>query len=195
MFIPLRIILVTPNISRMRLFHISEEADIELFSPRPTTRSDLKGKRYVWAITEEKLPHYLLPRDCPRVIFFEGPQTSPEDAQRFLAGTDHHKIMAIEAGWLPRIEQTRLFVYELDPQNFELNDAAAGYYVSEQEEWPLGVERVDDIWAALRQYPLDVRVFSNLWGLRHAIVQSSLDFSIIRMRNAQPPSGGHHPGP
>ena len=33
---------------------------------------------------------------------------------------------------------------------------------------------------------VDLRVLSNLWSLRDAVVASSLQFSIIRMRNAQP---------
>lgn len=52
----------------MRLFHVSEESNIEVFNPRTPTRNDLdKNVGLVWAIDEERLPNFLTPRDCPRV--------------------------------------------------------------------------------------------------------------------------------
>ena len=49
----------------MRLFHVSEDADIEIFHPRIPARSDLdKNVGLVWAIDEERLPNFLTPRDA-----------------------------------------------------------------------------------------------------------------------------------
>jgi hypothetical protein len=51
---------------------------------------------------------------------------------------------------------------------------------------PVGVEVVDDPVAELQQRGVELRVVPNLWPLRDAVVESSLQFSMIRMRNALP---------
>lgn len=43
----------------MRLFHVSEESDIQVFQPRLPTRTDLDlTKGLVWAIDEKCLPNF-----------------------------------------------------------------------------------------------------------------------------------------
>ena len=43
----------------MRLFHVSEEADIRRFEPRRPTRVDLDPETgLVWAIDEKHLPNF-----------------------------------------------------------------------------------------------------------------------------------------
>ena len=64
----------------MKLFHVSEEADIEIFYPRIPARSDLdKNVGLVWAIDEERLPNFLTPRDCPRVTYHINKNTNETD--------------------------------------------------------------------------------------------------------------------
>ena len=54
----------------MRLFHVSEEENIEVFEPRLPNRNDLdKNVGLVWAIDEARLPNFLTPRDCPRITY------------------------------------------------------------------------------------------------------------------------------
>jgi hypothetical protein len=55
------------------LFHISEEPGITCFEPRPVKDG---GPAVVWAVHVDRLRNYLLPRECPRVTFFAGGQTS-----------------------------------------------------------------------------------------------------------------------
>jgi len=69
---------------QMRVFHVSEEADILTFEPRIPDRNDLdKSKGLVWAITEQCLPNFLTPRDCPRVAFHAAETTTQDDIARF----------------------------------------------------------------------------------------------------------------
>lgn len=43
----------------MRLFHVSEEPDIQVFYPRLPTRTDLnQNVGLVWAIDEGRLPNF-----------------------------------------------------------------------------------------------------------------------------------------
>ena len=69
----------------MRLFHVSEESNIEVFYPRSPKRNDLdKTVSLVWAIDEERLPNFLTPRDCPRVAYHIGKNTTGTIKNDFL---------------------------------------------------------------------------------------------------------------
>jgi hypothetical protein len=171
------------------LFHISEDAGIERFDPRP---SEYTTSPVVWSIDGDRLRNYLVPRDCPRVTFYSGPQTTPDDRERFL-GTSH-AVVAIEQPWVERLRSSRLFCYHLPPDTFECIDRCAGYYVSRVPVVPARVDVIDDVVTELRRRNVELRVESNLWPLRDAVAASTLMFSIIRMRNAQPRThrGGAH---
>ena len=169
----------------MTLYHVSEDAGIDLFEPRRISEAD---EALVWAITAERLCNYLVPRDCPRVTFYAGPLTSPADCDRFL-GTSTI-VMAIEDAWLSRLQACRLFCYHLPADSFTSYDTTAGYFVSRTAVKPVRVERIDDAPFALRQRDVDLRILcgTELWSLRDAVVASTLEFSIIRWRNASPPA-------
>jgi hypothetical protein len=162
------------------LFHISEEGGIERFEPRV---SEGRGP-VVWAIDDERVRNYLLPRDCPRVTYYAGPETTPTDVERFL-GTST-AVIAIEAGWVERVRSCRLYCYQLPPETFEGIDDCAGYFVSRVPVVPDRVEVLDDVVGELLRREVELRLVPDLWPLRDAVVASSLQFSIIRMRNAQP---------
>ena len=166
-----------------RLFHVSEEMRIARFEPRPSP-STLDLGTCVWSICETHLGNYLLPRDCPRVCFRRGPQTTEADAERFLQGASH--VVAFEAAWLADVRAARLALYEMPPQSFFEADAEAGYWISRDAVEPLGMTIVEDSLAALTGSGAEVRVLPDLWPLRDAVVASSLRFSIIRYRNARP---------
>jgi hypothetical protein len=51
---------------------------------------------------------------------------------------------------------------------------------------PSLVEVVDDLLAELLRRGVELRFVPNLWSLRDAVVSSTLQFSLIRMRNALP---------
>jgi hypothetical protein len=163
------------------LFHISEEPDIERFDPRP---SEYTVEPVVWAIDADRLRNYLVPRDCPRVTFYAGPQTTTADKERFLRSSA--AVMAVEEDWLTRVQESRLYCYHVPPQTFECIDECAGYFVSRESVLPVRVQVLEDPVSELRRRGVELRVLSDLWPLRDAVVASSLQFSIIRMRNALP---------
>jgi hypothetical protein len=51
---------------------------------------------------------------------------------------------------------------------------------------PTHVEALKDPVFDLEQRGVDLRILPNLWPLRDAVVTSSLQFSMIRMRNERP---------
>jgi len=167
---------------RERIWHISETSGIERFEPRP----DSDGRERVWAIGESRLHNYLLPRDCPRVTFYAAATTSAADRARFFSVSDTESVVAIERGWLDRVRNTRLYLYQFAPDDFELTDAIAAYWISERTATPVERAVVDDPLAELTRRAVELRVLSSLWPLRDAVVASTLGFSIIRMRYAQP---------
>ena len=162
------------------LFHVSEEADIERFEPRPSQG----GGSGVWAIDAERLRNYLLPRECPRVTYYAGRETTDVDVQRFLGSS--RAVIAIEREWFERVQSCRLYCYHLPPETFECVDECAGYFVSRVPVVPACVEVVEDAVAELQRRDVELRILPNLWPLRDSVVASSLQFSIIRMRNALP---------
>lgn len=183
----------------VRLFHISDQPGIKLFEPMPAPHpsAGMDGSA-VWAIDHEQLPNYLLPRDCPRVTFSAGPDTDPADIERFMGWTTPRRIIAVETRRLPKIREQCLYQYEFDPKGFTPLDEHSGYYVSREPAVPIAETRIDDILGALLEHNVELWVMPSLWKLREAVIHSTLSFSIIRMRNAQPPPEGldaYHPLP
>lgn len=168
-----------------RLFHVSEDAGIARFDPRPVPSPDsgVEGDA-VWAVAEGYLPNYLLPRDCPRICFRAGDRTTLEDRERFLGGADH--VVAFEASWLARVRTARLALYEMPTGTFIDVLLEAGYWISRECVVPVRMTIVEDALAALTTAGVEVRVLQDFWPLCDAVAGSSLRFSIIRKRNAGP---------
>jgi hypothetical protein len=163
------------------LFHVSEESGIERFEPR---KSEDGGEPVVWAIDAPRLRNYLLPRECPRVTYYAGRETTAADVERFLGSSS--AVVAVESGWFGRLRSCRLYCYHLTPETFECMDECAGYFVSRVPVVPARVEVIDDPIGALLKRGVELRFVPSLWPLRDAVVASSLQFSLIRMRNAGP---------
>jgi len=161
------------------LFHISEESGIASFEPRPSVYS---SEPVVWAIDGVRLHNYLLPRDCPRVTYYAGSETTPADVAHFFG--ESSAVVAVESGWLDRLRSCRLYCYHLPPGTFECLDECAGYFVSRVAVVPTHCEVFVDAIAELLKRGVELRFVPNLWPLRDAVIASSLQFSLIRMRNA-----------
>ena len=168
----------------MRLVHVSEEPDIELFVPRIPYREDMdKTKGLVWALTDIQLTKFLTPRDCPRIAFRSDDATAKEDVEKFFSSSSTHCI-AIEHDWYARMASTTLFVYEFDTTHFYFNDTA-GFYVSDQIEKPVSVTQYSDLFGELFRRDVEVRIVNNLWSLAKKVKESSLHLSMCRMGNAK----------
>ncbi|MCI8332653.1 MAG: hypothetical protein HFE78_07495, partial [Clostridiales bacterium] len=96
----------------MRLFHVSEEPDIKVFEPRLPTRKDLdQNVGLVWAIDELRLPNFLTPRDCPRVAYYVGCQTTAFDKKRFFSSSGVSHTIVVESKWYHVMKNTTLYLY------------------------------------------------------------------------------------
>lgn len=163
------------------LYHFSERPDIVRFEPRI-----IEGcpEPVVWAINAARQCNYLLPRDCPRVTFYAGPNTSAADSRQFLV--DQSAIVAIESAWRQRVETTAIHRYHLPPDDFICIDAPAGYHVSRRAVVPDRIELIRNLPSAIQAAGAALRSYPSLWPLHDAIVSSTLTYSMIRMRNAHP---------
>jgi hypothetical protein len=166
---------------KVMLFHVSEESTIERFEPRISEYTD---KPVVWAIDAEHLRNYLIPRQCPRVTYYAGRESTPADIERFLGSSP--AVIAVESHWMEQLRSCRLYCYHLLPETFECIDECAGYFVSHVPVVPAFVEIVDDPIAELLRRGVELRFVPDLWPLRDAVIASTLQYSIIRMRNAMP---------
>ena len=167
------------------LYHFSEEGSISIFRPR-SSKSYPHIKPAVWAIDEEHSLHYCFPRECPRVIYWKASWTTEEDETRLFGESKADKIIVIENQWLDKIRNTELYKYSFHDETFELFEEAktAGYYISHHEVKPVKVERVDDLMGKLLAYNIELRFTPNLYPIRNKVISSTVDFSIIRFRNA-----------
>ena len=170
----------------MRLFHVSEESNINEFIPRIPKRDDLvKSKGLVWAINERCLPNFLTPRDCPRVTYHINKNTTHEDISKFFSSSSKHCV-AIEHDWHIKMLETTLYIYEFDIKNFYLQDEIAGYFVSENTETPISVEKYDNLYLELFKRNVEIRILNNIRDLSETLKKSSLNWSLCRMINAKP---------
>lgn len=164
-------------------YHFSEDPSITRFEPRKPKEFPDKPP-LVWAIDDRHAPLYYFPRDCPRVAFWKSTHTTEEDISRFLSYSDAKMIIAVESSWLDLIKKTKLYRYHFSPETFTCFDENAGYYTSELAVEPARVDLIGDLLEAHTCAQIELRFTPNLFPLREAILSSTLNFSMIRMRNA-----------
>lgn len=170
----------------MRLFHISEEDNIRIFKPRIPDRDDLdKTVGLVWAIDEERLPNFLTPRNCPRVTYHIGRNTSEMDKQKFFSSTTLSHVVIIEGKWFEIMRTTTLYLYEFDTDDFELQDNVAGYYVAKTAQVPKAKYELNDLLLELIKRNVEIRIVDNLWNIADKVKMSTLNWSLCRMGYAQ----------
>jgi hypothetical protein len=175
----------------MRLFHFSDNADIDCFVPRPVRTPALRppGMQWlngplVWAIAEDHQRLYLFPRECPRIVLWARDCTTAADRQTWLgdtpAGTS--AVAYIETCWLQRVERETLTRYELPLDGFQDIDDV-GMWVSSATVVPSRATRITDLKAELAACRTELRVVASLRPLKPAW-NSSVHASGIRLRNA-----------
>ncbi|ADD42184.1 DUF6886 family protein [Stackebrandtia nassauensis] len=173
-----------------QVLHFSEDPTITRFTPRPSPRL---AAAYVWAVGSRRCPDYWFPRECPRAMAWIEPHTTDADRDRILGPGGGHRVHAVEFGWLEAMRTVELYGYRLPANAFrpldESDSAANGSpaLVAVEAVTPLGPpERVGDLFALHAEAGIQLRVLDNLRTFWDAVIDSSLGFSGIRLRNAKP---------
>jgi len=156
------------------LWHFSEDASLRRFVPRD-------GK--VWAIDEPHSWLYWFPRDCPRACFWAVDSTADEDVERWLDGDRHRRVAVIETGWLQRVRAVSLYAYRMPPEPFEIVQDDRFYIAATPVD---AIERVEvgDLLARHAAAGIELRIAPSLYPLWDKVVETTLEFSGIRLRNA-----------
>lgn len=168
----------------MNLYHFSEEPNITIFKPRKLDYR-INEPAQVWAIDEVHAPHYFFPRDCPRVCIWPKEDTTELDLNRFFGHSKTNRIVAIETGWFERVRKGYIYRYVFQPDDFTLYEPNAGYYTTTRTVKPLAVERLDDLLGSLTALGIELRITPSLIPLKQSILSSTINFSMIRMKNAK----------
>lgn len=175
----------------MRLFHFSENGEIEQFIPRPVLQPAPRAPGWewlneplVWAIAEEKQYLYLFPRDCPRIVLWPTEKTNTDDRDKWFGDVPDNTVAVayIEDRWLDSVERATVFRYDMPEDTFlDLKDA--GMHVSRSMVIPSGVTKITNLRAALSACHAQLKAVPSLAPFRPAW-ESTLHVSGIRLRNA-----------
>lgn len=165
------------------LYHFSEEPDIRIFEPRVLYNQNEEPPK-VWAIDAHHAPHYYFPRECPRICIEAGKSTAEEDVEMFFGMSRARRMIAIEADWYERVRTGCIYRYHFDPAEFQLFDENAGYYIATKSVAPAHVDRMDDLIPSILQEDIELRVTPSLMLMKERVLSSTVNFSMIRMRNA-----------
>ena len=166
------------------LWHVSEDATIRRFAPHVSATAQSE-EPWVWAVDTRHLPFFWFPRECPRGMFWATSSTTTADAD-LLAGSP--RVHAIESGWLARIREARVVAYCLPSGSFTPHPEVGGYWLSKQTLEPLELVELGDLLALHAGSGIELRIVPRLWPLWNRVVASTLEFSGIRLHNAQPPT-------
>jgi hypothetical protein len=165
------------------LWHVSENPAIEVFHPR---QNDLHAldEPLVWAVDSAYWWLYWFPRDCPRACFNAKEDTTDEDVERWLDGDRVRRVAVIESRWLERFRSAHVYAYRLPPESFEPWDK---FFVSRETVLPLEVVELGDLPAKHAEAGNELRIAPTLHPLWDKVIESTLDFSGVRLRNAVRP--------
>jgi hypothetical protein len=165
------------------LWHVSEDPSIEVFHPHHNELHAL-DEPLVWAVDTRHWWLYWFPRDCPRACFNANDDTTGEDVERWLDGDRSRRVSIIESGWLERFRSARVYAYRLPAETFEPWDK---FFVSREAVVPLELAELGDLLDRHAAAGVELRVAPSLYPLWDRVIETSLDFSGIRLRNAVRP--------
>ncbi|MGP3916427.1 DUF6886 family protein [Nonomuraea sp. 10N515B] len=168
-----------------QVLHFSEDPTIERFVPHVAPTSAL-SEAYVWAVDHDRCPDYWFPRACPRAMAWVGPRTTEADKVRIIGPGCGERVHAIEYGWLDALRDVKLYAYRLPADDFAPIGDPPSAVVAKVPVEPLGPpERVGDLFELHEEAGIQLRVLPNLWAFWHEVIESTLEFSGIRLRNAR----------
>jgi hypothetical protein len=172
------------------VLHFSEDPAITGFAPHVAATAR-EPDPYVWAVDAEQAPSYWFPRHCPRAMAWVGPRTTVDDRERIIGPGGGERVHAVEYGWLDRMRTVRLYAYRLPAGPFRpIGEPRPHAMVATEPVRPLGPPvRIRDLFALHAEAGIQLRVLPGLWGFFDAVAASTLEFSGIRLRNADERDG------
>lgn len=100
--------------------------------------------------------------------------------------TDALRVHAIESAWMARVHSATIYCYDLPAAGFEAWPDASGQWFAEHDVEPVDVLPLTDLLGLHAVAGIELRVVPSLWRVHDLAVSNRWEFSIVRMRNAQP---------
>jgi hypothetical protein len=169
------------------VLHFSEDPTITRFMPHVAATAQ-QPEAYVWAVDEARAPDYWFPRACPRAMAWTTGTSSPADRDRILGPGGGERVHAVEYRWLEAMRTVSLYAYRLPADRFRpFGTPVPNALVAAEPVEPLGPpEPVGNLFELHEEAGIQLRVLPNLWPFWYVVIESTLGFSGIRMRNAAP---------
>lgn len=107
--------------------------------------------------------------------------------RRFFGHSRTSHIIAIEtAWWYERVKKASIYRYSFMTDSFYSHSPEAGYYTSLDTVEPISVDRLDGLLERILELGIELRITPSLRHLQTDILSSTVNFSMIRMKNASP---------
>jgi hypothetical protein len=166
------------------LWHFSEDPSLGPFRPR--ARAESPGEpSLVWAVDTRHAPMFWFPRDCPRGCIWPVSATTPEDRERFFGQSSANRVHVMEADWLPRMRDCRLYAYRLPADAFRPH-AVGGYWVADEAVNAIGQVVIDDLLGRHADAGIELRITPSIWPFWRRVTNSTVEFSGSRLRSSAP---------
>jgi hypothetical protein len=166
------------------LWHFSEDPSLGRFRPRaPATNG--KASQLVWAVDTRHAPMFWFPRDCPRGCIWPVSATTREDRERFFGQSAATRIHVMEAGWLRRLRECRLYAYRLPSGPFRPHEVG-GCWVADDPVDAIDQVVIDDLAGSHASAGIELRITPSIWPFWRRVTSSTVEFSGSRLRNSAP---------
>jgi hypothetical protein len=168
------------------LWHFSEDSSLGRFRPRSAATGSA-ARPLVWAVDTRHAPMFWFPRDCPRGCVWPVSATTAEDRERFFGQSATSRVHVMEAGWLGRMRECRLYAYRLPTEAFRPHEVG-GYWVADEMVDAIEQVVIDDLVGRHAGAGIELRITPSIWPFWRRVTDSTVGFSGSRLRNAGPPS-------
>jgi hypothetical protein len=113
------------------------------------------------------------------------PHRAAEDRERFFGQSGATRIHVIEAGWLRRLQDCRLYAYRLPAEPFRPHEVG-GYWVAGEPVDAVDQVVVDDLAGQHARAGIELRITPSIWPFWRRVANSTVGFSGSRLRNSAP---------
>jgi hypothetical protein len=166
------------------LWHFSEDPSLGGFRPH-TPVTNPQAPPLVWAVDTRHAPMFWFPRDCPRGCIWPVSATTAGDRERFFGQSAAKRIHVMEAGWLDRMRDCRLYAYRLPAGPFRPHEVG-GYWIADEQVEAIEQVAIDDLVGRHATAGIELRITPSIWPFWRRVASSTVEYSGSRLRNSAP---------
>jgi hypothetical protein len=95
------------------------------------------------------------------------------------------RVHVMEAGWLSRMQECRLYAYRLPAGVFRPHEVG-GYWIADEPVDAIGQVVIDDLAGRHASAGIELRITPSVWPFWRRVTNSTVEFSGSRLRNSAP---------